>query len=149
MFDQSLNTVDVHPGVPHSAETRGGFAQRRRFARKRFLADRLANQAQERTTLLDFFFQAEDGIRDKLVTGVQTCALPISAGRPCARTSPRRCTSAVLGFTSMEGRPQKHLALIIARELASQLATATFIADTRSEERRVGKECRSRRSPAH
>jgi PAS domain-containing protein len=29
----------------------------------------------------------------------------------------------------MEGRPQKHLALIIARELATQLATATFIAD--------------------
>src|SRR2546425_6544051 len=28
-----------------------------------------------------FFFQAEDGIRDKLVTGVQTCALPISARR--------------------------------------------------------------------
>ena len=25
----------------------------------------------------DFFFQAEDGIRDRLVTGVQTCALPI------------------------------------------------------------------------
>ena len=29
----------------------------------------------------------------------------------------------------MEGRPRKHLALILARELASQLATATFIAD--------------------
>ena len=29
----------------------------------------------------------------------------------------------------MEGRQQKHLALIIARELASQLATATFVAD--------------------
>src|SRR5687767_2133207 len=29
-----------------------------------------------------FFFQAEDGIRDKLVTGVQTCALPIFAGAP-------------------------------------------------------------------
>src|SRR2546425_9580673 len=28
--------------------------------------------------LFFFFFQAEDGIRDKLVTGVQTCALPIS-----------------------------------------------------------------------
>ena len=26
-----------------------------------------------------FFFQAEDGIRDDLVTGVQTCALPILA----------------------------------------------------------------------
>src|SRR3989441_2178261 len=31
------------------------------------------------TYLFFFFFQAEDGIRDKLVTGVQTCALPISA----------------------------------------------------------------------
>src|SRR2546425_471735 len=30
---------------------------------------------------LFFFFQAEDGIRDKLVTGVQTCALPISKER--------------------------------------------------------------------
>src|SRR5687767_15591158 len=29
-----------------------------------------------------FFFQAEDGIRDKLVTGVQTCALPIVPGSP-------------------------------------------------------------------
>src|SRR2546425_1376019 len=29
-------------------------------------------------TIFFFFFQAEDGIRDKLVTGVQTCALPIS-----------------------------------------------------------------------
>src|SRR5258708_8138780 len=28
-----------------------------------------------------FFFQAEDGIRDDLVTGVQTCALPIYGGR--------------------------------------------------------------------
>src|SRR2546430_3411036 len=31
------------------------------------------------TTLFCFFFQAEDGIRDLTVTGVQTCALPISA----------------------------------------------------------------------
>src|SRR5205823_10570399 len=29
-----------------------------------------------------FFFQAEDGIRDKLVTGVQTCALPILKKKP-------------------------------------------------------------------
>src|SRR5205809_420668 len=33
-----------------------------------------------------FFFQAEDGIRDVAVTGVQTCALPISPPR-CARIS--------------------------------------------------------------
>src|SRR5690625_6980785 len=31
------------------------------------------------STLFGFFFQAEDGIRDGHVTGVQTCALPISA----------------------------------------------------------------------
>src|SRR5258708_20700386 len=35
-----------------------------------------------------FFFQAEDGIRDDLVTGVQTCALPISAA--ARRGAPRR-----------------------------------------------------------
>src|SRR6266404_7908566 len=55
---------------------------------------------------LFFFFQAEDGIRDKLVTGVQTCALPIfprgrgsnrearrekpGRGRGAARRVPRR-----------------------------------------------------------
>src|SRR5206468_9599041 len=33
-----------------------------------------------------FFFQAEDGIRDLIVTGVQTCALPISANRSGARS---------------------------------------------------------------
>src|SRR5258708_13570365 len=36
--------------------------------------------------LIFFFFQAEDGIRDDLVTGVQTCALPISRG-PAGRDS--------------------------------------------------------------
>src|SRR5215204_5763672 len=35
-----------------------------------------------------FFFQAEDGIRDHCVTGVQTCALPISSG--CHRQHPSR-----------------------------------------------------------
>src|SRR5437868_1661802 len=32
----------------------------------------------------DFFFQAEDGIRDRNVTGVQTCALPISPSSTCS-----------------------------------------------------------------
>src|SRR5438105_12490294 len=32
-------------------------------------------------SVVSFFFQAEDGIRDPLVTGVQTCALPISLGQ--------------------------------------------------------------------
>src|SRR2546425_12561043 len=37
-----------------------------------------------------FFFQAEDGIRDKLVTGVQTCALPITEGRVLSARDSRR-----------------------------------------------------------
>src|SRR5256885_5996548 len=44
--------------------------------------------------LFFFFFQAEDGIRDYKVTGVQTCALPISASRPCfccCSSSGERC----------------------------------------------------------
>src|SRR6266850_3025317 len=38
---------------------------------------------QELYAVLFFFFQAEDGIRDYKVTGVQTCALPISSS--CSR----------------------------------------------------------------
>src|SRR3989441_7538043 len=71
-----------------------------------------------------FFFQAEDGIRDKLVTGVQTCALPISIG--C--TLPKIAAKATPSATSRNG---------VAHECS------------RSEERRVGKECRSRWSPYH
>src|SRR5256884_9924754 len=36
-----------------------------------------------------FFFQAEDGIRDVAVTGVQTCALPIYCARELGETDPR------------------------------------------------------------
>src|SRR5699024_11883174 len=44
--------------------------------------------------LFFFFFQAEDGIRDRNVTGVQTCALPISSTRcliPCRSGYFKRC----------------------------------------------------------
>src|SRR2546430_4775711 len=46
-----------------------------------------------------FFFQAEDGIRDLTVTGVQTCALPICRGTPPSTTATCRSTS------TREGRP--------------------------------------------
>src|SRR6266404_8926205 len=47
-----------------------------------------------------FFFQAEDGIRDKLVTGVQTCALPISAWMPGGRHGQEagRCAAQARGI---------------------------------------------------
>src|SRR5260363_468991 len=70
-----------------------------------------------------FFFQAEDGIRDDLVTGDQTCALPICLGVAYV--------FACALFAAMAG---------------SSPATCSAI---RSEERRVGKECRSRCSPYH
>src|SRR5690606_42141746 len=68
-----------------------------------------------------FFFQAEDGIRDFHVTGVQTCALPIFYSRAITESS--------------QGQ--------------SGNGTRTPRAAARSEERRVGKECRSRWSPYH
>src|SRR5688500_20129592 len=78
-----------------------------------------------------FFFQAEDGIRDYKVTGVQTCALPICGRRRgrSARHQPDR--------DRCRGRPD-------AARPAQLLRRA---AQTRSEERRVGKECRSRGWP--
>src|SRR5688572_31321381 len=72
-----------------------------------------------------FFFQAEDGIRDLTVTGVQTCALPIYPQ-----------TFAKLGR------------LNVVPDLQERLAEKA-LDPRRSEERRVGKECRSRWSPYH
>src|SRR5947209_18237003 len=66
---------------------------------------------------MSFFFQAEDGIRDIGVTGVQTCALPIYLGR--ANTARER--EAVR---------------------ASEIRVRCHNCGRRSEERRVGKECR-------
>src|SRR2546427_5732883 len=94
-----------------------------------------------------FFFQAEDGIRDLTVTGVQTCALPISrrsprAGRPRS-VSPAPATPCRIGRS-----PQRFPAPSIGptRSLAHPPRSPS---DARSEERRVGKECRSRWSPYH
>src|SRR4029077_21296265 len=65
------------------------------------------------------FFQAEDGIRESSVTGVQTCALPISAPDVSSYAD------------------------------GNSLNLRTAPDSPRSEERRVGKECRSRWSPYH
>src|SRR5256885_9288080 len=71
-----------------------------------------------------FFFQAEDGIRDYKVTGVQTCALPIYHARQQLNNKGALW----------------HAHILVQME---------FAAWWRSEERRVGKECRSRWSPYH
>src|SRR3989442_11375584 len=74
-----------------------------------------------------FFFQAEDGIRDADVTGVQTCALPISSA-----VEPPHGVTRQMDLAHRPGRQ------------GSEVRRGA-----RSEERRVGKECRSRWSPYH
>src|SRR2546425_4127789 len=95
-----------------------------------------------------FFFQAEDGIRDKLVTGVQTCALPISY-----TSRPLRSSSAVARRApGSAGHVSCTILAAITRERSSKARSRENAADRegrRSEERRVGKECRSRWSPYH
>src|SRR5436309_6961065 len=97
-----------------------------------------------------FFFQAEDGIRDFHVTGVQTCALPICASArssdirfyPAAPIDSNRTAAAkesngisagVQGAGCVGG--------LIKRRRIEKCGTARAV---RSEERRVGKECRAR-----
>src|SRR3712207_8661697 len=98
-----------------------------------------------------FFFQAEDGIRDIGVTGVQTCALPIStandAGIRQRGRSGRHRDGAV---TDSTGDPERCNAIVHSADdpRLDELRAEPGI-EVRSEERRVGKECRSRWSPYH
>src|SRR5205809_5708936 len=83
-----------------------------------------------------FFFQAEDGIRDVAVTGVQTCALPICG-----------CACHFWRSQNAEDRPVSSRALV-QMQLRSAFRRYRCVArraafSRRSEERRVGKECRS------
>src|SRR5437763_12419514 len=79
-----------------------------------------------------FFFQAEDGIRDTSVTGVQTCALPIYILRLS-----KRFDDVLRAVFHSFGEPED----MLGRNHTSS--------ESRSEERRVGKECRSRWAPYH
>src|SRR5205807_4914628 len=79
-----------------------------------------------------FFFQAEDGIRDYKVTGVQTCALPIS---------PFPSTGFAAGeqrfFAENQSRRAPRAGVL---DVVGHVLPRRQIADGRSEERRVGKE---------
>src|SRR5690349_22176760 len=96
-----------------------------------------------------FFFQAEDGIRDLYVTGVQTCALPISSksSGEMTRAAPWAggkgvSTRAACASRRAMSRPEQ-------QGDADAASRRRQCADLRSEERRVGKECRARRWPYH
>src|SRR5688572_31605180 len=87
--------------------------------------------------MLSFFFQAEDGIRDLTVTGVQTCALPISSRQRGWRRGGGGRWSA--SRDASPGRPPDARGSAAPRRAGPP--------PRRSEERRVGKECRSGWSP--
>src|SRR2546429_7290548 len=94
-----------------------------------------------------FFFQAEDGIRDVAVTGVQTCALPIYAlelGLRVIEERPLGCERAPIGPALERGGPVG----VLGRTRGGAGEVLREVAH-RSEERRVGKEGRSRWSPYH
>src|SRR5256885_7295645 len=99
------------------------------------------------TLIFFFFFQAEDGIRDYKVTGVQTCALPISVHRA---PQPRRVESQGVDEEIPGEMNRLALEIVAKGEVAEHLEEGVVPGGvTRSEERRVGKECRSRWSPYH
>src|SRR2546430_11353358 len=98
--------------------------------------------------LMFFFFQAEDGIRDLTVTGVQTCALPIS-GRARARLAARRRRRNRGGYCARTFQGRDRIGARSQGQLPRHRAGRRQRGDGRSEERRVGKECRSRWSPYH
>src|SRR5206468_7748224 len=92
-----------------------------------------------------FFFQAEDGIRDLIVTGVQTCALPISLSSGRVPSLPSRIVSVADCFDAITSKrsyrkPEER------RQALSILQAGAGRAFDRSEERRVGKGRRGRRA---
>src|SRR5256886_7684556 len=93
-----------------------------------------------------FFFQAEDGIRDLTVTGVQTCALPISASLAGGIATLDRHMHP---GTPVQMKFQLGLRTLQATAVLRDYRAQDMAFEFRSEERRVGKECRSRWSPYH
>src|SRR3712207_6993638 len=96
-----------------------------------------------------FFFQAEDGIRDMGVTGVQTCALPISRHDRYATPLHGRTKDGQVVPMSWHC---EDASITYSNLPAVTKAWHDIVADLRrrrSEERRVGKECRSRWAPDH
>src|SRR5205809_4856182 len=95
-----------------------------------------------------FFFQAEDGIRDVAVTGVQTCALPISYSSTPSEYTSERVSMSRLFRLACSGDMYSGVPTMAPIPVISVLSVNVCPA-ARSEERRVGKECRARWSRSH
>src|SRR5260221_7514658 len=100
-----------------------------------------------------FFFQAEDGIRDHCVTGVQTCALPIDRKSTRLNSSQAEdgirdhCVTGVQTCALPIDRKSTRLNsshTVISYAVFCLRSEERRVGQQRSEERRVGKECGSR-----
>src|SRR5438067_4821556 len=128
----------------HCGERRGG---RPASPRRRFTILQTSTPVVE---VCVFFFQAEDGIRDRNVTGVQTCALPISPfGLPIRIRLPRF----LAGEAAIEEWQESETSLGIRVTISNRLFGAFFGYEGAFERDRksvvVGKECRSRWRARH
>src|SRR5256885_149266 len=143
-------TAVAHVDVHTESEAAKNFSCRAVRQPPVTVADRNVENPVGRDTIF-FFFQAEDGIRDYKVTGVQTCALPIS---------PKLREEEVLHVNEADGLIERAVAQRVARVARDADDLQVFfdrlqrgedrnVRARRSEERRVGKECRSRWSPYH
>src|SRR5256886_7281365 len=131
-WNESVVAIQVLPERPEPADERGIV---------RILVD---------DDGLGFFFQAEDGIRDLTVTGVQTCALPIYTSLLEGR-APQASWCEARDRRSRQSRRlcRRRLGTGGVRARGPGMVGARAGVRSRSEERRVGKECRSRWSPYH
>src|SRR5699024_12142612 len=95
-----------------------------------------------------FCFQAEDGIRDRNVTGVQTCALPICTKTLERQNNQRDGLLDQLGNNISDQARSGNIDPVIGRDKEVKRVIETLNRrnkNNRSEERSVGKERRSRR----
>src|SRR5688572_32018726 len=90
-----------------------------------------------------FFFQAEDGIRDLTVTGVQTCALPIFSLAVVGILTAAVVVGLPMIVPAFDFEASAGMMLAIPVWFVSGMLVG-LISPGRSEERRVGKECRCR-----
>src|SRR5438874_5473633 len=101
------------------------------------------------TTVDLFFFQAEDGIRDLYVTGVQTCALPILREMSSRSSTSRDICATCRSIVSSNELARAGSTGPLRSMCSAVRIGASGLRSSRSEERRVGKEGRCRERQVH
>src|SRR2546430_12726006 len=86
-----------------------------------------------RRMMFFFFFQAEDGIRDLTVTGVQTCALPIFCDEPLPEPKDLRFRTGAAGLRALKGELRGDRKSTRLNSSHSQISYAVFCLTKKQE----------------